>query len=142
MSGFSLILFTGLSFVVYIYDNYMFAWETQIRWGHSRFDSEKFRKVSTNEKSEMIADLVKKKYFIGEPISSVAKALGDRTGGYYNDELNLTYTVYESGETTWEIVFIVNPNTKRVHSIRIYKSCCAITKRALIVIFRIIDRLF
>lgn len=120
----------------------MFAWDAQFRWGHYQFDPKKFREVPTNEKSKMVADLIKKKYFIGEPIANVAKALGRRTGGYYNDELNLTYTVYEDGQTNWEIVFIVDPNTKRVHSIRIYKRCCSVTERALVLTFRIFDRLF
>lgn len=140
--GLSMILFTILFLGIFIYDNYMFAWEAQIRWGSAQFDPKIFREVSTNEKSKMVADLIKKKYFIGEPLSNVAKALGDRTGGYYNDEINLTYTVYEYEQTDWEIVFIVDPNTKQVHSIRIYKRCCSVTKRALVLTFRIFDKLF
>ena len=138
-----LVLFILLSVAAYRFDNYtMYSWEARIRWGNVPFESGKFREVSTNEKAKMMADLLRKKYFIGEVQQKVKEALGDRTGGYYHDEVHLTYTIFKSGQTTWDVVFIFDYETKKIGRVILYRQRDGITRTILYGLYWFIDRLF
>lgn len=138
-----LLLFVILNMVVYRFDNYvLYSWEARIRWGKTSFDSEKFQKVSTNDKAKMMYDLLRKKKFIGETPEKVKTALGKRTGSYYNDEVHLTYVVFKSERTAWDVVFIFDYETQKIGQIFVYRQQGGITRRALYVFMDIIDRLF
>lgn len=138
-----LVLFIILSLLAYRFDNYaIFSWETRLRWGHVHFDLMKFREIPENEKVKMIADLMRQGYFIGEPAIKVIKAMGERTGGYYNYDINLTYRIYEKGRTAWDIVFIVDHETQRVTQVFAYRQHGGMTRTILYSFMELIDRVF
>lgn len=127
-------------FVLYRCDNYMFSWEAGLYWGRSTFVSQQFHEVAINEKTAMVADLISKKYFIGKGIEQVELELGPATGGYYNSDANLTYTVHVDGETTWDIVFVVDHSTGNAERVLIYKRHGGVTRKILGVIMKIADK--
>ncbi len=131
----ALVLLVMTAFAVYRFDNYMFGWEAGLYWGRTPFVSQQFREAATNEKASMVADLIFKKYFIEKSIEQVKDELGQPTGGYYNYDTNLTYTIHSDRKTIWELVFIVNHATGNVRNILIYKRCCGITQKILKTIF-------
>lgn len=138
-----LVLFIILSLLAYRFDNYAtFPWEAKIRWGHGPFDSIKFREVPTNEKASMIADLMLQEYFIGKPAIEVTKTMGERTGGYYNYDINLTYRIYEKGRTAWDLVFIVDYETQKVTQVFAYRQHGGMTRMVLYSFIGLIDRVF
>lgn len=140
---FLLFLIIILSIICYRFDNYMiYAWEAQIRWGHSSFDSKKFREISTNEKAKMIADLLRKKHFIGETPEKIKENLGDRTGGYYNSEVHLTYEVFKSKRTSWDVVFILDYKTQKIGQIMVYRQGIGITRTVLYFFMELIEGVF
>ncbi len=141
--GVLLVFFILLSIAAYKFDNYItFSWEARIRWGYSPFDPKTFREVSTNKKARMIADLLRKDYLLGQTVKEVKKNLGEKTGGYYNTESNLPYTVYEKDKTVWDLIFIVNHETQRIDYIFVYRQGDGITRTILFTFGRIVEELF
>ncbi|MBK7845101.1 MAG: hypothetical protein IPJ71_15695 [Bdellovibrionales bacterium] len=125
--------------VLYRVDNYMFGWEAGIYWGRSPFVSQQFREAATNEKSTMVADLISKKYFVGQSIEQAKLELGPSTGGYYNSDTNLAYVVRVNGETIWDVVFLKNQSTGETENILIYKRRGGITRKILATFMRFVD---
>ena len=138
-----LLLSIVVSAIVYRFDNYaIYAWEAHMRWGCDSFNSHKFQEVSINDKAKMMCDLLRKKKFIGETPEKVKIALGERTGDYYNDEAHLTYNIFQSGRTTWDVVFILDYETRKIGRIYIYRQRGGITRAILYVFMEVVDRVF
>ncbi len=133
------VLAVMIFFVLYQFDNYMFGWEASLYWGRTPFVARHFREAETNEKSTMVADLISKKYFIGKSIENVKLKLGPSTGGYYNSDVNLAYTVRIDGKTIWDIVFVVNQSTNKVTRLLIYKRRGGLTRKILGTFMQFID---
>ncbi|MBK9294118.1 MAG: hypothetical protein IPM57_06685 [Oligoflexia bacterium] len=121
----------GFLFLVltYRFDNYMYAWQARLSWGGKPFDGLEFQTASINKKAAMVADIISNKRFIGKSIEQVKIELGAPTGGYFNYDTNLTYTIYVSGETIWELVLVTSHETGVVQRVLIYKRCCSVTKK-------------
>ena len=120
-----------LSIGIYLYDHYMFTWEACLRWGNTPFNAPKFRHGTTQERASMVSDLISQKYLIGWSTKKVIEKLGPRNGGYYRDEMNLTYDVNSSGRINWDLVILVNYKTQIVKKVVIYKQTGAMTDRIL-----------
>jgi len=130
------------AFALYVFDNYMFAWQARLYWGNTPFVAQSFREAAVNEKSGMVADLVSANYLVGKRAEQVKLELGPSTGGYYNSDTNLTYIVRTDGRVIWDLVFIVNPASGTVEHIWIYKRRGGLTRRLLGNVMRVIDEIF
>jgi hypothetical protein len=87
----------------------------------------------------MVANLISKKNYVGKSIEQVKYELGSSTGGYYNYDSNLTYTVYIDGETIWDIVFIVDHSSDNVVQVLIYKRRGGLTRKILGAFMKAVD---
>lgn len=138
-----LILFIILSLSAYRFDNYaVFPLEAKLRWGHIPFTSTKFREIPTNEKASMIADIIRQGYFVGKPTIKVMEVMGERTGNYYNYDINLTYRIYEKGRTVWDVVFIVDHETQKITQVFAYRQRGGMTRTILYSFIWLTDRVF
>lgn len=138
-----LTIFIVLSLVAYRVDNYaMFAWEAQIRWGNVAFDPKKFPQAPINERAKMLADLLRKKYFIDMPRAQVKEVFGPSTGGYYNYDVNLTYRIYKRKQTAWDLVLIIDHETHKVDRMILYRQSAGITKTILHGFMKFVDVLY
>lgn len=136
-------LFIFFIFVSDRIDNYAtFSWESQIRWGDEVFNSKKFQKYSINKKSKMVSDIIRKDYFIGQTREQVMEVLGQRNGGYYNDDIHLTYRIYEDEHTTWDLVLLVDYKTRTIDKVFAYRQYGGTTRTILYFFIGLIGKLF
>lgn len=96
------------------------------KWGTTAFDSDKFKKGSEKERSQMAYSLLQnKKKFIGKDRSVIRKELGD-FDGYYFSEMYPAYIIemaQDNESDSWQIVFLID-RKGLVSDIIVHKNCC------------------
>ena len=79
------LLFFSLKYLgigLYRFQNYMSGWEATFIWGRSPFNAEKFRENPINERTKMMASLLRnKKDFLGKSKEEVIKSFGSSSLG-------------------------------------------------------------
>lgn len=97
--------------------------QVEKRWGAEKFDLEKFKKSTPNERSKMVADLLKnQKMFIGKDVSEIRAMLGGFEGHYFSDSIP-TYLVFDQPKDVWQVVFLHDKQFK-INEILVHKNCC------------------
>lgn len=87
---------------------YMSPEEAGKRWGRRSFTPQSFKRGDLKVRSQMAADLVLKKTFIGKPYATVEKELGRHDGFFWQDRIP-AYLVEDDlrgGKESWQIVFL------------------------------------
>lgn len=102
------------------------ARQVKEKWGDASFQADTFRAGSEETRAKMAYDLMKNsKKFIGKDRAEIRAILGDFDGFYFSDMFP-TYiiaTAKKAGDSTWQIVFILDRNEK-VSEIIVHKNCC------------------
>lgn len=96
------------------------------RWGKAPFNAERFKAGAPEDRSKMVVDLIKKKYFVGKAPSEVFSALGRSDGHFFSDAIP-AYFLNEGWRTnvdTWQVVFLLDGKSEKVSGIIIQKNCC------------------
>lgn len=105
--------------------DFMSPSDARKRWGHEKFDPEKFKNGDTKVKASMAASLIESKSLLNKPLPEVKDILGEYSGHYWNDDIP-TYIIEEgwrADKDTWQLVFLPDKDRK-VKEIKIHKNCC------------------
>ena len=126
------LLFFSLKYLgigLYRFQNYMSGWEATFIWGRSPFNAEKFRENPINERTKMMASLLRnKKDFLGKSKEEVIRVLGV-PHWEYNNNTQWDYKIYKDKKNSWYLAFeSVYSETKIVNKMYVYKWCCSITE--------------
>ncbi len=95
-------------------------------WGKAPFDGGEFKTGTPEVRSKMVADLIKKKYFVGKAPSQVFSELGRSDGHFFSDAIP-AYLLNEGWRTnvdTWQVVFLLGGKSQNVSEVIIQKNCC------------------
>jgi hypothetical protein len=104
-------------------ETYMTAQEAQKKFGAKPFDQQQFKKGDQKLRSEMTADLVLKKSFIGKPLKNVKELLGT-PDGYFENKAIPAYLISTKEKDIWQVIFIPDRDWKKVDEVKIHKNCC------------------
>ena len=100
--------------------------QVKAKWGDAPFQSEAFKAGGEEVRAKMAFNLLKNsKKFIGKDRAEIRETLGDFDGFYFSDMFP-TYiieTAKKNGDSTWQIVFLLDRNEK-VSEIIVHKNCC------------------
>lgn len=104
----------------------MSATEAEKIWGIEALDTAKFRKGPPSIRSSMVADILKKKSFVGIPMKSVREALGDPDSYFFSDTIYRYQIMPFPGEKeeNWHLIFVPDEKLNLVKEVKIHKKCC------------------
>lgn len=128
LSG-AIALILGLSVALYAQSFWggktMTAAEVKLKWGHEKYDAQKFKEGSYDIKSKMAYSIMTDKSLLKKTFEEIHEMFGENEGFYFID----TYPTYivqrgkNHSEETWQLVFRMN-NQYRVRDIIMHKNCC------------------
>lgn len=119
------LLMVATGFAMAKSESYMTPSEAQIKFGKSKFESEKFKLADRKSRGQMAADLILTKAFVGKPLTSVRELLGAPDGYFENDAIP-AYIISndKAKKDIWQIVFLPDKDWKKIEEVKIHKNCC------------------
>ncbi len=99
--------------------------DVKLKWGHEKYDAEKFKAGTYEVKSKMAYSIMTDKSLINKSYEDIHGMFGENDGFYFID----TYPTYiiqrgkNHSEETWQLVFRMN-NQYKVRDIIMHKNSC------------------
>jgi hypothetical protein len=118
----------------YVYENRLFSIEAKIYFGSEKFEADRFKAGTPQDRSKMTADILKENYYFNVDCIRVREELGSPNGDYHISDSNLTYRLTDYGAADWILTFTCGSN-KKIDSVYVRKSCCSFSQKSLSTLF-------
>jgi len=108
----------------YLLSEFMPENQIKSKWGSEKFDENKFKSGTRDQKAKMAFDLIKSKKYVGKTNIEVFDSLGSLDGHYFSESIPAYVIGSMDEESLWQVVFLLKNDSRTIKAVKVHKKCC------------------